>query len=449
MSFTDEVTAFRTAHPEIETVEIFIIDLNGMARGKIAPIGHLDKLAKGGMKMPVSSYALDIYSQDTAEAKLAIETGDPDGVLIPVPGSLRKVPWGERPVAQVQAQITQIDGISPCPFDPRTVLSSVAAEAARRGLTPVMALELEFFLVDPAEARPPCEPGTGRRLENPQIYAMDVLRPFSAIMEEIAVASRALGAPAETVITEFGPGQFEMNLGHVPDPVAAADQMVALKRAVRGVARRNGLDATFMAKPYGDQSGSGLHLHMSLLDADGENVFSAEDGVSDAACYAVGGLLATMADFMLVFAPHANSFRRLAPGSFAPVVAAWGLDNRGTSVRMPEIAGPSARIEHRTSGADANPYLVAAAVLAGALEGIEDKLEPPAPIAREARPGDGPDLPLSWWAAERRLTESDVVARWFGTEFRRVFSAQKRQERTALLAEVPPAEYSVYLRALA
>ncbi|MEM7238285.1 MAG: glutamine synthetase family protein, partial [Pseudomonadota bacterium] len=403
----------------------------------------------GGMKMPVSSYALDIYSIDTAEAKLSIETGDPDGVLIPVPGSLRRVPWGQRQVAQVQAQITQVDGVSPCPFDPRTVLASVANEAAQRGLTTVMALELEFFLIDPTDPCPAREPGTGKRLENPQIYVMDVLRPFAEIMEEIATAARALGAPAETVITEFGPGQFEMNLGHVADPVAAADQMVALKRAIRGVARHHGLDATFMAKPYGTQYGSGLHLHMSLLDQDGSSVFSSEEGVCPAARHAVAGLLTTMADFMLVFAPHSNSYRRLAPGSFAPVVAAWGLDNRGTSVRMPETSGPGARIEHRTSGADANPYLVAAAVLAGALQGLDDKREPPMPITREARPGDGPDLPLSWWAAERRLTESEIVARWFGTEFRRVFSAQKRQERAALLAEVPPSEYSVYLRALA
>ncbi|MEM7237814.1 MAG: glutamine synthetase family protein, partial [Pseudomonadota bacterium] len=286
MSFAAEAAAFRAAHPDVDTLEVFIIDLNGMARGKIAPIQHLDKLAAGGMKMPVSSYALDIYSIDTAEAKLSIETGDPDGVLIPVPGSLRRVPWGNRQVAQVQAQITQVDGVSPCPFDPRTVLASVAAGAAQRGLTTVMALELEFFLIDPKDPCPAREPGTGKRLENPQIYVMDVLRPFAEIMEEIATAARALGAPAETVITEFGPGQFEMNLGHVADPVAAADQMVALKRAIRGVARHHGLDATFMAKPYGTQYGSGLHLHMSLLDQDGSTVFSSEEGVCPAARHA-------------------------------------------------------------------------------------------------------------------------------------------------------------------
>ncbi|MEM7178534.1 MAG: glutamine synthetase family protein [Pseudomonadota bacterium] len=446
MSFADALAALRAAHPQVQSAEVFFVDLNGMARGKLVPIDDLEKLGKGGTKMPVSSYALDIFSEDTAGSGLAIERGDPDGVLVPVPGSLGLKAWSRRPVAQVQVQITDIDGVSPAEIDPRAVLASVAGRAAARSLTPVMALELEFYLVDASEPRPPRNPVSGERLSESQIYAMDVVSDFGEILEEIREAARALGAGAEAVIAEFGRGQFEMNLGHVASPLMAADQMVALKRAVRGVAKAHGMDATFMPKPYGDQSGSGMHLHMSLLDAAGANVFAAETGVAEAARQAAAGMIATMADFMLIFAPNANGYRRLAPGSFAPIVAAWGLDNRGTALRMPATAGKAARIEHRTAGADANPYLLAAAILAGALEGIENRMAPPEPIVGEAGPGDGETLPLSWWAAERRFGTSEVVAKWLGAECQRVFAAQKRQERACLTARVPDTEYALYLR---
>ncbi|MEM8792173.1 MAG: glutamine synthetase family protein [Pseudomonadota bacterium] len=448
MSFADDLAALRAAHPEIRSAEVFIVDLNGQSRGKIVPIEMLEKLAKGTMKMPVSSYALDIFSEDVAEAEIALERGDPDGVLVPVAGTLAAMPWSVIPMAQVQVQITAEDGESPCDYDPRQVLTRVRDEAVKRGFTPVVALELEFYLIDPAEPRPPLDPRSGTRLDEAQIYMMDVTHSFAAILDEIGEAARTLGAPADTVIAEFGPGQFEMNLGHVADAVAAADHMVTLKRAIRGVARKHGMDASFMPKPYGDQSGSGLHMHVSLLHKGGANLLAAEEGVSAIAEHAIGGMIETMGDFMLVFAPHPNSYRRLAPGTYAPVVAAWGLDNRGTAIRMPSTSGPSARIEHRTAGSDANPYLVAAAVLAGALEGVERQSSPPPPVTGEARPEDGLPLPLSWWAAERRLDESDVVGRWLGPELRRVFAAQKRQERAVFLSRVPNTEYAIYLRRL-
>ncbi|MEM9100517.1 MAG: glutamine synthetase family protein [Pseudomonadota bacterium] len=446
MSFAEDLAKFREAHPEVTAAEVFLVDLNGQSRGKRVPLEMLEKLAQGGMKMPVSSYALDIFSEDVAGAKISLERGDPDGVLIPVPGTLGLLPWAQSPTAQVQVQITSEDGQSDCEFDPRWVLSRVAAEASSRGFTPVMALELEFYLIDPAEPLPPLDPRSGTRLSEAQIYKMDLTNSFATILDEIGAAARALGAPADTVIAEFGPGQFEMNLSHVACPVTAADHMVTLKRAIRGVARKHGMDASFMPKPYGDQSGSGMHLHMSLLDETGENLFSTPKGVGDTARWAAGGMIETMAEFMLAFAPHPNSYRRLAPGTFAPIVAAWGLDNRGTALRMPATQGKAARIEHRTAGSDANPYLVAAAVLAGALHGIETQAEPPAPVVGEAGAEHGLPLPLSWWASEQRFAASETVRHWFGPELRRIFTAQKRQERAGFLARVPNTEYALYLR---
>ncbi|MGF1503250.1 MAG: glutamine synthetase family protein [Paracoccaceae bacterium] len=447
---SDPVAAFRTAYPEIEAVEVFVTDLNGIARGKLLPAEQIAKAVEGRVRMPISAVGLDVLGQDVPENGNAIERGDPDGPLLPVVERLGPMLWAGRPTAQLPCVMGEADG-TPCAYDPRAVLARVARMAAERGLTPVMALELEFYLVDPREPVPPLNPLCGGRLSHAreQIYDLDVLRCFEPMLGRMREAAAALGAPAETTICEFGAGQFEMNLGHVPDPLAAADHMISLKRAIRGVARAEGMDATFMAKPYGESAGSGMHLHLSLIDGAGRNLFAATEGAdapNAAVRRAIAGLLAAMADCQLIFAPHANSYRRFMPGSYAPLVAAWGLDNRGTAIRVPEAHGAGARLEHRVAGSDANPYLVAAAVLAGALAGLGAEREPPPPVPVEAGSADGTELPAAWVEAERRFSESAFVGEWLGTEFRRIFGGMKRQERARLLARVPDTEYDAYLR---
>ena len=445
-AFAEELAAFRAAHPEVEVAEVFVIDLNGRPRGKLVPFEGLAKLAEGGMKMPASTPGLDIFGEDVEEAGIAIQTGDPDGALDPVPGSLGPMLWAASPTAQVQGTIRMPDG-AVSPFDPRNVLARVVEQASARGLTPCVALELEFFLIDPAEPCPPLHPTGGGRLADNQVYDLELLRAFEPVIARITAAARALGAPADTVIAEFGTGQFELNLNHMPDALAAADKMVALKRAIRGVARAERLDATFMPKPYGDRVGSGLHMHLSLLDAAGANHFAGEPGVpNETMRHAMAGMLRHMADCQLIFAPHLNSYRRMVPGSFVPVEAHWAFDNRGSALRLPETAGSGARIEHRVAGSDANPYLVTAAVLAAVLAGLDEGAEPPPPLQGQIVPGQGQPLPLSWAAAERRFARSDFVARWLGEQFRHVFGAQKRQERAHMLSLVTDREYEVYLR---
>lgn len=444
MSFTEELAAFRASHPDIRWAEVFMVDLNGAQRGKLVPVETLEKLASGGMKMPVSTMALDVFGVDVEEAAIAIERGDPDGVLVPVEGSLAALPWAEG-CAQVQVQVLEIDG-SVCAYDPRAALQAVAEKARAAGLTPVMALELEFFLVDAETSQPPINPSAGGRMSTSQVYNMTATSSFAPILSEMAEAARAVGAPADVVIAEFGPGQFEMNLTHVADACRAADHLVWLKRAIRGVARKHGMDATFMPKPYGDMAGSGMHLHLSLLDGEGRNIFDGPGDPNPRVREALAGLIETMSEAMLIFAPHPNSYRRLAPGSYAPIVAAWGLDNRGSALRVPETTGKGARIEHRTAGADANPYLLAAAVLGGVLHGLENELTPPEPVETEAGPADGVPLPLSWWAAEKSFSDSDFIAQTFGAELQRVMGAQKRQERATYQARVPDTEYAIYLR---
>jgi len=445
MSFAERLAAYRRNHPDCEVAEVYVTDLNGLAKGKLVPVEHLAKLAEGGMKMPVSTLGLDIFNADVPENAIAIERGDPDGVLMPVAETLAPVLWAGRPTVQLQCMMSETDG-GLCAYDPRAVLLRVIERVRARGLTPVMALELEFYLIDGERPEPPVSPTAGGRLRRDQIYDLDTMRAFEPVIADIHRAARALGAPTETVICEFGAGQFEINLAHLPDPVAAADHMIALKRAIRGVARRHDLDATFMPKPYGERSGSGQHIHLSLLDAERRNLFAAESGPGPALRHAVAGMLETMAECMLIFSPHHNGYRRFVPGSYAPLVAAWGLDNRGVAVRVPETAGTAARIEHRVAGADANPYLLAAAVLAGALAGIEAGHDPGPPAATEAGPGAGAALPFSWAMAEACFAESGFVADWLGAEFRRVYAGLKRQERATLLARVSDVEYEAYLR---
>lgn len=447
MSFVAHLARFRTEFPDIEAAEVYVSDLNGVARGKLIPVDMLEKLTNGGMKLPVSVLGLDIFGADVPEAGIALETGDPDGNLVPVDATLAPMLWAGRPTAQLQCMMTDTTGARVCGYDPRGVLARVTERAHAMGLFPVMALELEFYLIDPKEPAPPLNPVAGGRLDRAQIYDMEVMRAFEPVMAGITRAAQALGAPAETAICEFGAGQFEMNLRHVDDPLAAADHLIGLKRAVRGVVRGHGLDATFMPKPYGDMAGSGMHIHLSLMDGDGRNVFDGKGaGPNGTIRHAVAGLLGAIADCMMIFAPHHNSYRRFIPGSYAPVVSAWGLDNRSVPVRMPEVNGMGARVEHRVSGSDANPYLLAAAVLAAALDGIERNAEPPAPVGREAGEEHGEALPLSWIMAEKRFSDSDFVAGWLGEEFRHVFGAIKRQERATLLARVSDVEYAAYLR---
>lgn len=449
MQFLEELRTFTTAHPKVGHSEVFCVDLNGVCRGKLVPISALKKLAAGAMKLPSSTAGLDLFGDDVYEAGLAIQTGDPDGPVVAVPGSLGPMHWADpvHPTAQVQVVPCLPNGAD-APYDPRNVLARMTEQVAERGLTAVLALEQEFFLIDPSDPLPPLDPVSGRRLSGGQVYNLDITRAFAPILHGISEAARALGATADTMITEFGHGQFEVNLAHGPDPLTAADQTIALRRAIRGVARQHGLDATFMAKPWGDAVGSGLHLHLSLLNRQRQNLFSGGSEPNAPLRHAIAGCLAHMADAMLIFAPHLNSYRRLVSGYLAPVEALWALDHRGTAIRVPEVSGSGARIEHRVAGSDANPYLVTAAILASVLAGLDAGNEPAPPVAGEIARGMGPGLPLNWQTAEQAFSASTFIEEWLGKDVQHVFGSQKRQEYAKMLERVTDVEQDVYLRGI-
>lgn len=399
--------------------------------------------------MPRSVFALDIWGRDVPDAGLAFDTGDPDGLFLPVAGRAALLPWFDQPTAQVMLGSSTTD--EPNVADPRAVLARVLAALAERGLHPVVATELEFYLHDLDAAGRPVPPGATAADDLRHVNA--ILSPEAqfahrALFDDIMATCAAMGVPADTLSSEAGPGQFELNLLHRPDALAACDDAILLKRIVKALARRHGLGATFMAKPYGDASGNGMHIHASLLDGEGRNVFANADGTpSDMLFHAIAGLLTAMPESMLAFAPHANSFRRFRANAHAPIAAGWGIDDRSAAVRVVVADAKATRIEHRVPGADCNPYLAVAAVLAGLLAGIEAGQMPPPPQKRGA-PDAGTGLPTEWGSAIDRFAASDFIAGAFGARFRDILVACKRQDRDTLLSRVSDAEYASYLGVL-
>jgi glutamine synthetase len=429
--------------------------MNGILRGKRVEIGDLRQVYDKGLLLPGSMFALDALGGTMQSTGLGFDEGDADRPCLPVPGSLHPCPWLGPEVAQLQVQMFEHDG-RPFFGDPRHLLGSLVARLRARGLNPVVAVELEFYLVDrqrtpQGHAQPPASPLTGRREYRTQINSMIDLDSVSPILREIVDTCRAQDVPGGTALSEYGPSQWEVNLRHVADAQAACDHAIRLKRIVKGVALRHGVEATFMAKPYRDMAGSGTHVHVSLVREDGTNAFASKGETDNPLLrQAVAGLLATMPDAMAVFAPNANSYRRLRPEAYVPLHPTWASNNRGVAVRVP-LSGPEdRRIEHRVAGADANPYLFTAAVLAGMLHGIEEGLEPPPPLSGNAytQPLDVGPLPTDWAEAVRRFGASGVLRRHFGDAFVDLYATLKRGEIEDFASYVSPLEYAWYLAPL-
>lgn len=442
----DDMTTFLATHPGVERIELLFPDMNGVMRGKWYSPDSIDKLAAGKVRLPMSTYALDIAGNDVDGTGLALASGDPDGYGWPVPGTLAVKPWSPSPAAQVLMTMTTPKG-TPCPYDPRTRLAAVVERLAARGLTAVVATELEFYLYAPGE--PGDAPVPPKGLEGAQVYDMSAVSSLSPCLEDIQHACSVQGIAADVLIAEFGPGQFEINFHHTADALSMADQSILFKRLVKGCARAHDLRASFMAKPYGgDHAGSGMHAHVSLLDTAGRNIFDGGgEGLAPALRHAVGGALATMRPLQAIFAPHANSYRRFQPGSYAPTLASWGLDHRGVAVRLPETEGPGARLEHRICGADVNPYLALAGILGGIETGLADALDPPDAVEMGGVV-TGARLHHDWLSAVEEFSASDTARGLFGDAFHHAYTELRRSEIAMLAAEVSDVEYRTYLHKL-
>lgn len=446
----DEAKAFLAAHPDILQIQTFLTDPSGVARGKILRPEELLTAYREGRPIPCSIQSLDILGADVLETGLVWAEGDSDRPCFPVAGTLTHVPWSDVPTAQLILESTEVDG-SPTLGDPRQTLARVVAGLEQRGLTAVVAIELEFYLIDRASTqsgkpKPPTAPN-GYTPAYLQACLMQDLEDFAPFMNDVFAGAKKMGLPARTLISEYAPGQFEIVLEHKADAMRAADDAILFKRLVKGMADKHGYAATFMAKPYAELSGSGLHVHLSLADATSDNLFAGEgNDLTPHLRYAIGGLEQTMAESMAIFAPNANSFRRFRKNTYAPLAPAWAVDNRTVPLRVTAGKPSTRHLEHRVCGADANPYVALATVLAGITEGIDKKIEPSAEIIGDGYEQREPSLPVNWWRALEVARGSAFLPAHLGERFTNIFLTIKEAECDRFFAEVPDLDFSWYLR---
>jgi glutamine synthetase len=445
----DEARQFLAANADIEAAQIFITDPSGVSRGKSIACSEIEPLYAAGRNVAGSIVGLDITGADVDATGLVWEVGDADKLCRPVSGTLVRAPWLARPTAQLMLTMFELDG-RPAPADPRHALARAVERFAPLGLTPVMACEIEFYLVrdeDDKGVKPVYRTGAGGR-QKIDSYSLNRLDDLRDLFDDLFAAARAQGLPAETLMSEYAPGQFEITLHHRNDALRAVDEAILFKRLIKGVANKHGVTATFMAKPFAAHAGSGLHLHLSLADAAGRNVFADEAPEGSALLrQAIAGMRSTMAESVAIFAPNGNSYRRFRPSSYAPIAPTWGVNNRTVSLRVPAGPAVSRHIEHRVAGADANLYLAAATVLGAALLGIERKLDPGPPIVGNGySQADRANLPATWYEAIERAAASEFLADALGRELMKVFLAIKRQECDRFGAEVTDLDYDWYLR---
>ncbi len=434
-------------HPEIRTIRCGAVDLNGQARGKTMPARFATKLEQDGTRFPLSVLNLDIWGEDIDDSPLVFEAGDPDGVLRPTERGFVPIPYLDSPTALLPLWMYREDG-RPYDGDPRHALARVVQRYKDLGLNPVVATEMEFYLVDDSgkEIKVPRSPRSGKRRPGAEILSLRALEAFDQFFTELYDGCEEMNIPADTAISEAGLGQFELNLVHVDDALRAADDAWLFKMLVRGLARKHGFAASFMAKPYEEYAGNGMHMHFSVLDDDGKNIF--DDGTAQGSpvlLNAIAGCLAALPPSSLIFAPHGNSYDRLVPDAHAPTGICWAYENRTAAVRVPGGSPKARRIEHRVAGGDVNPYLLIAAVLGGALIGIEDGMTPPPPISGNAYEIDVPQMPATWAEAIDAFETDPIMRRIFTDQLVENLVMTKRQELHYFAELTPEQQLDLYL----
>ncbi|WP_340118286.1 glutamine synthetase family protein [Pelagibius sp. 7325] len=443
-----EAADFLAKYPQAEAIDVVLTDCHGIGRGKTIRRHELESLYLTGRAMPASLFGQDVAGDDVEASGLVLNDGGSDKRCWPVAGSLGFQPHAGR--GQVLVSMYEADG-TPFDAEPRHALLRQIARARAAGFDPMGAFELEFYLVDrERDAAGRYQPAryalTGRRPLAHNTMSVDELDEMSPFFDAVYEGARHLDLPLESVISEYAVGQYELTIRY-RDFARAADDVIVGKRLIRSVARRFGMEACFMAKPFGRQAGNGMHLHLSLADDAGGNLFAdgADGKLSPLMLHAIAGVRDTLGDTMLVLAPFMNSWRRFASTVYSPANDAWGLDNRTTAIRVPETAGKARHFEHRVAGVDANPYLVAAVTLAGALGGIAAKADPGPPNdGRLAGNNLGGRLPRSWLDAIETFERSAFAKEALGARLHRGFTAVKHAEWERLAHEVSDSEWSLY-----
>lgn len=413
---------------KITEVECLVPDMTGNARGKFIPA---KKFLKEDSRLPEGILAQTVtgeYSEDFWEL---LDTIDGDMLLEPDPNTKRLVPWANESTGQIIHDCFTKDG-EPHPFSSRNVLKRVLALYEEAGLKPVIAPEMEFYLVE-KNPNPglPLKPPVGRsgRPETArQSYSIDAANEFESFVEGMYGYCDAMNLDIDTLIHESGAAQLEVNFIH-GEPLDLADQVFIFKRTVREAALKDGIYATFMAKPMASEPGSATHIHQSILDSNtGDNVFASVDGeYSETFFHYLGGLQKYTPLVMSLYAPNVNSYRRFTREISAPINLHWGFDNRTTGLRVPDASPKNYRIENRFPGADVNPYLAIAATLACGYLGIKNKIQPSAPHEGNAYDEEF-DVPRTLEEALRGLQEDEEIVEIFGEKFIELYTSMKLVE---------------------
>jgi glutamine synthetase len=417
-------------------------DLTGVARGKILP--RLKFTEDRGMRLPQAVVAMGVTGEFPEEGPYydVISPTDMDMHLRPDPTTARIVPWAIDPTAQVIHDCYDKDG-QLVPFAPRSVLRRVCDLYAAKGWNPVVAPELEFYLVarntDPDMPLKPPIGRSGRAETGRQAYSIDAVNEFDPLFEDVYAYCETMGLNVDTLIHEVGAGQMEINFFHA-HPLGLADEVFMFKRTVREAALRHDMYATFMAKPIAGEPGSAMHIHQSVVDAQGQNIFSNPDGTASKEFYwFIGGLQKYIPAAMALFAPYVNSYRRLVRSNAAPINIQWGTDNRTVGIRSPLASPQARRIENRVIGADANPYVALAATLACGYIGIQKQIEPTPECKGDAYLGDF-QLPRSLGEALELLRNEKDLHEVLGASFITVYSEVKEIEYAEFMKVISPWE---------
>lgn len=426
----------------IEDIECITPDQAGVARGKMMPSKKFT--SNTSLALPSAVFMTTIsggYPEDGNGFHYPEDDGDLK--LLPDLSTLTVVPWEEDPTAAVICDLVHQDGRS-VEFTPRNVLKRVLAAYDERGLKPVVAPEIEFYLVrknpDPDYPLTPPVGRSGRPIGGGAGYSIAGVNEFDELIDDIYHFSERQGLEIDTLIHEEGAGQLEINLRH-GNPIELADQVFMFKRTIREAALKHEIYATFMAKPIQGQPGSAMHIHQSVLDKKtGRNIFSAEDGSeTDAFFHFIGGMQKHVPNALVMFAPYVNSYRRLTQAASAPVNTKWGYDNRTTAFRVPRSDPAARRVENRIPSSDANPYLALAASLACGLIGMTKKETASAPVLTTANE-DEIDLPRSLLEAVDLFEGDKELSAILGKSFAATYAAIKRAEFETFMEVISPWE---------
>ena len=446
----DEFKSFCSNNPNIKYIDAILTDLSGIIRGKRLPIEDAEKLFKSGIQFCYSTFLLDASGYCPDAAGRGFSDGDPDATYYPVSGTLQVMPWHKDPLAQVLITI-QDDSRYSSIIDPRNVLAKVLERFDDLNLSFKVAFELEFYLFKKRNSlsqKPESAVSneTNRQSEGTQVYGMRELDEFYDFLEDVNQFCKIQNIPAATASSEFAPGQFEINLNHTEDILKSADDAALLRRVIKETAIKHGYEASFLSKPFVNETGSGMHVHLSIFDSKNNNIFasSKEEG-SEELGFAIGGLQKTTYENFLIFAPNLNSYRRFLPDQFVPVNNSWGPNNRSVAFRIPRSDDNSKRIEHRVAGAEANSYLVLAAILSGIHLGLINKIKPSEFRTDNACTDLDPNMPKNIENSIQLFENSEYCKNYLTEEYVKIYSDLKRKEIETFNSEISDIEYKWYL----